>query len=262
MATSLRAPTYNAPPLRPNWGPSFKVKYDTPSKVTWQGKQIRMYMPSPRAWQMAELGQAGVDSIRARVAQGVGSNDSAMPALKATRRARWSTKQQRWVEYGQAKSYYAEKKQQAGLNPIRDLYGMGVGWTGRSLKRGRVRSGSSHMLDAMRVTSVSPQQARIDITTRDARMKARANEQRAPWFGFSGRDVRNLHAASQKIWGQNVGEFRVRMAGGGSSPVWMDPLGISSRQGTVANPRPTLAGQISSRLSARYGRSYGLGGAQ
>lgn len=262
MATSLRAPTYSAPPVRVNWGPTFKVKYDAPTKVAWQGKTIRMFMPSPRAYQMAELGQVGVNSIRARVAQGVGSNDGTMPPLKATRATRWSTKQQKWVEYGAARSYYARRKQRAGLNPIRDLYGLGVGWTGRNVKQGRVRKGASHMLDAMRVTSASPQEARIDVTTRDARMKARANEQRAPWFGFSGRDVRNLHTAAQKIWGQNVGEFRVRMAGGGSSPVWMDPLGISSRQGMVANPRATLAGQISSRLSARYGRSYGLGGGQ
>lgn len=231
------------------FGPAFKV--------AWQGKTIRMFMPGPRAYQMAELGQVGVSSIRARVLRGIGSSDTAMPPLKATRRARYSKKQQKWVEYGQARSYYAIRKQRAGLNPIRDLYGMGVGWTGRNMKQGRIRKGASHMIDAMRVTSASPQQARIDITTRDARMKARANEQRAPWFGFSGRDVRNLHAGAQRIWGQNINEFRVRMAGGGS-PVWMDPMGISSRQGMVANSRSTLASQISGRLSSRYGRSYGL----
>lgn len=241
--------------LRVNWGPTFAVKYDAPTKVQFGGKTIRMYMPSPRAWQMAELGQEGVNSILTRVAQGIGSDDAAMPPLKATRRARWSTKQQKWVEYGQAKSYYAERKQRAGLRPIRDLYGMGVGWTGKSLKRGRVRGGTSHMLDALRVTSASPTQARIDITTRDARTKARANEQRAPWFGFSGRDVRNLHAAAQRIWKENIADFRVRMSGGGS--VWMDPLGISSRAGMVSNFRPTLAARESARLSARYGRNYG-----
>ncbi len=256
MPPALKAPVYGPPSLRINWGPSFKVTYDAPTKVAWRGKTIRMYMPSPRAYQMAELGQVGVDSIKARVSGGIGSNDSAMPPLKATRRARWSTKQQKWVEYGEAKSYYAERKRRAGLNPIRDLYGLGVGWTGRSLKYGRVRKAASHMLDALRVTSASPQQARIDITTRDARIKARANEQRAPWFGFSGRDVRNLHAAAQQIWGHNIAEFRVRMSGGGS-PVWMDPLGISSRAGIVSNFRPTLAARESARLSARYGRNYG-----
>lgn len=224
-------------------------------KTTYNGKPIRLFAPTFRTYQMAELGTVGVESIRARVSKGIGSNDSAMPPLKTRRRRRWSKSKQAWVEYGNSDFGYAREKRKLGLNPIRDLYGPGVGWTGVGSKR-RNRKAASHMLDELRVVSASPTEARIDITKADARMKARANEQRAPWYGFSGKDIRNLTVAARRMWGENIAAINAR--GMGSSK-WMDPLGISGRAGMDAGFRPTLAGRMANVLSSRYGRAYNLG---
>lgn len=231
--------------------------------IKWNGRRVRLMGFGVRKYQLFRLGNIGVESIKERLSRGVGSNDQQMPPLKFTRRKRYSKKQQKWVEYGAADSGYPREKAKAGLSGIRDLYGLGVGWTGSGSRR-RQRKGSSHMLDALRVVSASETQARIDISTADARIKARANEQRSPWFGFSGRDVRNLLMASREIFGEVISELRTNFAGAGRAanaavPVWMDPLGIASRAGMVRNFRPTLAGQMADRLSRRYGRSYNLG---
>ena len=235
-------------------GPVTTVKYN--------GRKVRLIGFGVRKYQLFRLGNVGVASIRERLSRGVGSNDQQMPPLAVRRRRRWSKKQEKWVEYGDANVGYARDKRRAGLSGIRDLYGMGVGWTGSGRKQ-RQRKGKSHMLDALRVVSASETQARIDISTADARIKARANEQRSPWFGFSGRDVRNLLVASREIFGEVVSELRTNFAGAGRAanaavPVWMDPLGISSRAGMVRNFRPTLAGQMADRLSSRYGRNYNI----
>ena len=236
-------------------------------KVAWSGRKIRMYMPGPRSYQMAALAQVGVNSILARVSRGVGSDDTAMPQLKNKKgRAYGKYWKGKWIEFGPETPGYADMKG----SRIRNLRGAGVGWTGKDgskMIRGlggatatvqtkrRLRKAASHMLDALRVTSASPTQARIDITTQDARIKARANEQRAPWFGFSGRDVRNLLEASRKIWGSNVAAFTAGFRGVGRAansqvPVWMDPLGVGARAS-----QPTIAGQMADRIQTLFGRA-------
>jgi len=222
-------------------------------KVAWEGRKIRMYMPGPRSYQMAALAQVGVNSILARVSRGVGSDDAAMPQLKNKKgRAYGKYWKGKWIEFGPETPGYADMKG----SRVRNLRGAGVGFTG-SKKKGnfKYRKGETHMLDALRVTSASPTQARIDITTQDARIKARANEQRAPWFGFSGRDVRNLLEASRKIWGSNVASFTagfrgVNRAANSQVPVWMDPLGIGARAS-----QPTIAGQMADRIQTLFGRA-------
>jgi hypothetical protein len=225
-------------------GPVIRIKY--------QGRRVRLIGHGPRKYQLFQLAQVGVRSIKARVAQGIGSSDTAMPALKSSRRMRWSKSQNRYVEYGAADSSsfgYAARKRRAGLKPMRDLVGPG--------------EDGGHMLDALRVTSASETKATIDISTRMGRVKARANEQRAPWFGFSGKDVRTMMEAARKIWGQNISAFQANFRGAGGAanaqvPIWMDPLGISGRAGLVSNFRPTVAGRMADRLSSHYGRSYNM----
>lgn len=233
-------------------------------KIKWEGRQVRLIGFGPRKYQLFRLARVGVQSIKSRVSQGIGSDDTAMPPLKSSRRMRWSKKQQRYVEYGTADSStfgYARRKRDMGLKPIRDLFGPGVGWTGSGSSR-KQRTGSSHMMDALRVTSASDTRATIDISTADARMKARANEQRAPWFGFSGRDTRNMLIESRRIWGENIEAFQAQFRGVGARannevPVWMDPLGISGRSGLVRPGfHPTYAGMMAEKLSAKYGRTY------
>lgn len=234
-------------------GPIIKVKY--------QGRRVRLIGFGPRKYQLFRLAQIGVASIKARVSRGVGSNDQQMPPVSNKRERqfkRFSKRQNRWVTFGRELPSYADTK---GSN-IRNLYGPGIGWTGSGKKR-RLRKTESHMLDELRVTSASSTRATIDISKADARIKARANEQRAPWFGFSGRDVRNLTVASGQIFGEMVSELRTNFAGVGRAannevPRWMDPLGISSRAGMVSNFRPSLAGQMAAKLESRYGRRYNL----
>jgi hypothetical protein len=224
-------------------GPVIRIKY--------QGRRVLLIGTGPRKYQLFQLAQVGVRSIKARVAQGIGSDDTPMPPLKSRRRMRWSKSRQQWVEYGVADSSrfgYAARKRRAGLRPMRDLTGPGTD--------------GGHMLDALRVTSASETRATIDISTRSGRLKARANEQRAPWFGFSGRDVRTMMETARKIWGQNVAAFQAQFRGVGTRannevPVWMDPLGISGRAGLVSNFRPTLAGRMADKLAGKYGRQYG-----
>jgi hypothetical protein len=225
-------------------GPVVRIKY--------QGRRVRLIGTGPRKYQLFQLAQVGVRAIKARVAQGVGSDDTAMPPLKSARRMRWSKSQNRYVEYGAADSSrfgYAARKRRAGLKPVRDLVGPG--------------EDGGHMLDALRVTSASETRATIDISTRMGRVKARANEQRAPWFGFSGKDVRTMMEAARKIWGQSVAAFQAQFRGAGAAanaqvPIWLDPLGISGRAGLVSNFRPTLAGRMADRLGQKYGRQYNV----
>lgn len=176
--------------------------------------------------QMLSLGNFAVDVIKDRVSRGIGSDDAPMPALKIARRKRWSKKQNRWVEYSQQDSGYGKVKRLAGRQPIRDLT-----FTGG-------------MLNDFSVRSVSASEVRMDITTQESRMKARVNEIRAPWFGWSPADMVKLIGKARELFGDMVQDFGVSIAGrfgqlrrtvtGGWSvvnggkyttarPIWMNP---------------------------------------
>lgn len=179
--------------------------------------------------QMFALGNFGVEVIKERVSRAIGSDDAPMPALKSRKAKRWSKSQKRYVEYGrESKFSYANRKKDAGLQPIRDL---------------RV---SGDMLDDFSVRSVSASEVRMDITTAESRMKARVNEIRAPWFGWSPSDMVKLIARARQMFGDMVQDIGVTMAGrfgkltrtaaGGWSvtsggkyttakPIWMNPWG-------------------------------------
>lgn len=140
---------------------------------------------SSQLWQ--KLGEYAITVIRARLALGIGSNDQAMPPLKRPRNAKS-------IDAG-----YPGFKRRLGLKPIRDLYGPGgLVAQSRNGKKSYLRSGSSasraliggrgHMLDDLRVNAVSESGVSIDITNRASRAKARANEAKAAWIGFSRAD--------------------------------------------------------------------------
>jgi len=205
------------------------------TKTTYNGRPVRLHgIVGLRTYQMLDLGWAGVNSIKDRVSRGVGSSDAAMPPLKAKPRKRYDAKQKKCVEFGEsARSGYKARKVLMGLKPIRDLAGPGVGWTGKGQKR-RERRGPHHMLDDLRVTSASATEARIDITKEDSRMKARANEQRAPWYGFSGKDLRNILELAQKMFDGNVSELEAQFHGPARGGVTQMPGSIQSRTASRA----------------------------
>lgn len=211
-------------------------KSGAPLALPWRrvqmgnGQQVRFFGAEIgfTELQMLSLGNFAVDVIKDRVSRGIGSDDAPMPALKIARRKRWSKKQNRWVEYSQQDSGYGKVKRLAGRQPIRDLT-----FTGG-------------MLNDFSVRSVSASEVRMDITTVEGRMKARVNEIRAPWFGWSPADLVKLVTKAKQLFGDMVQDIGVTMAGrfgqlrrsltGGWSiinggkyttakPIWMNPWG-------------------------------------
>lgn len=160
------------------------------------------------ARQMMELAQYGIQLMLDRTAKAIGSDDQPMPPLKRPANAK------------SINAGYPAFKSRLGLQPIRDLRGPGglVKTTSRTTGAKRyLRSGNAlvrarattvtgwtgargHMLDDMRVNYVDDTRATIDISTTASRTKARANEARAPWWGWSPSDVKKLMAYAEQVF--------------------------------------------------------------
>ena len=200
------------------------------TKIKFNGTKVRL---GPgvgfRKYQMLALGQFAVDTIKARVAKGIGSDDASMPALA---------------------DRYKKRKTGYGLQPIRDLTGPGqTSYMARTFSKpapGMLRSGRSyttarkdirfrsagggaHMLDNFTVRYADELSVRMDITQQWARDRARANEQRAPWFGFSPNDMRAIIGFAQQMFHANVTDLAVRLRGQSGKQVWLDPMGLQNR---------------------------------
>lgn len=174
------------PRVRMRWnGPQGK------SLVTLTGFGIQPY-------QMLAWGTQAVGVIKARVALGIGSDDSQMKPLSPR---------------------YKKFKTRLGLGDRRNLYFRGLQ--------------GGHMLDALRVTQATERTAKIDISTQQSRQEAVANEARSPWMGFSGRDTTQVLAIARQIFQQNIDAVRVGAGGRRQGirvplPVWMDPAAQSA----------------------------------
>jgi hypothetical protein len=130
---------------------------------------------------MQEIGEFALQTVKARVRRGIGSDDTAMPALHSPGYLRW--------------------KSRHGLQPIRDLTGAGKG---------------GHMLDNLTVRSVSGSKVTMALTVRLARDKALANEKRTPWLSFSDQDQKQIIAFAAKAFGSSVGVVAQKLRS-----VWM-----------------------------------------
>lgn len=154
------------------------------------------------------LGQYALSVMKARVLKGIGSDDQPMKPLSTGRSSRVSRSGQ-VVEFNTTGSGYLRRKQRLGGKPIRDLFLTGA------------------MLENFQIRSVSETQVRMDITSSIQRVKARANEDRSPWFGFSVRDMAAIAVAGERILGQQIGDVGVGFGGG--RPQWLDPLGMQQQ---------------------------------
>ncbi len=67
------------------------------------------------------------------------------------------------------------------------------------------------MLDEIRINSLDDRQATISITSNQARIKARANERRAPWWGWTAESVAKLTALAAEIWQGGTAEYLAGM---------------------------------------------------
>jgi hypothetical protein len=130
-----------------------------------------------RAEQMRELADYGIILQLQQCAAGLGSDGSPMPPLRRPKRS-----------FGGRRDGVVQFNQKS----IRNLYG-----TGRQ---------GGHMLDAIRVNYVDDRKATYAITPKVQRDKARGNERRYPWWGWSRASLRKLRERSDAIFGTGVAE--------------------------------------------------------
>jgi hypothetical protein len=161
---------------------AYAVKTDTGAKF-----RIGAAGWSPGTQAMYNFGQFGIDLIKKRVAKGIGSDGAPMPPLKAV--------------YNKDKTErggYKAFKRRIGLNPIRDLTGP---------------HRSDHMLANLSVRFADESSVRMEFTSNSARTKARRNERRAPWFGWSPQDLLSLNRRAGSIFGDFVARATFRNSG-------------------------------------------------
>lgn len=106
------------------------------------------------------------------------------------------------------KWWYARWKRRKGFSGLRDLHGVGA-FTGR-LRKGQktTKSYAGHMMDALKPTSIAEGRARSGFTTAAAAMKARANELRQKFMGWSRSDIKAVFDAARILFVESVDRVR------------------------------------------------------
>jgi hypothetical protein len=146
-----------------------------------------------RILQMEKIGNFGLQTVIARAKRGIGSDDAPFPPLKGSNVRQFAARVNGKATFRSA-SGSAQWKSKHGLQPTRDLVGAGT-WGG-------------HMLDNPSVRKASETEVRIAFTSRSARVKALANEQRTPFFSFSEADQRAIVDFVAKMWGAGVQQLQ------------------------------------------------------
>ena len=147
-----------------------------------------------RAEQIKQLADYGIVLQIAQARAGLGSDGQPMPPLKNGSRAAFVARENGRARF--TRKTYGDWKAAHGLQPIRDLYGAGKG---------------GHMLDDIRINYLDDRQATIAITNKLNRDKARGNEAKAPWWGWSTDSVRKLTAAAAEIFQTGAAEHLFAM---------------------------------------------------
>ncbi|MEN6535355.1 MAG: hypothetical protein ABFD89_16950 [Bryobacteraceae bacterium] len=160
------------------------------------GRQVRIGNPNRMNWiraqQLRELGEYGLGLILERTTKGIGSDDAPMKPL--------TEKYGRW-------------KRKIGLGGERNLRGPG--------------KGGHHLMDDPRITHFDDRRVEFGISTRQGRIKARANEDRSPWWGWSPSDMKKMVAKFQEIFEIGIVEAMVSRG----------LAGITMATGTLASTR-------------------------
>jgi hypothetical protein len=164
--------------------PKFKTTLKKDGRtVTWfrdtQGR-VRTSATAQNNWtrvdQIRSLVDYGIILQLEQASKGLGSNGSPMPPLKG----------------GPAK--FAGRRDGVATfsrKTIRNLYGPGI---------------DGHMLDDIRVNYVDEKKGTITISRQSSRNKARGNEKRYPWWGWSPASMVKLRQRSAEIFGTGVAE--------------------------------------------------------
>ena len=133
---------------------------------------------------MFRLGTAGLVAVKKRVRAALNLADAPASPLRSNS----------WIRIKKAK----------GLRPVRDLWGTGLAAISRSKKRKARLKHVGHMLDNLRVRTVSDNLARSGFAQYAARVKARANQRREPWLGFSPKDQAYVLQIARRIFSDAV----------------------------------------------------------
>ncbi len=151
---------------------------------------------------MERLGEFAIQTVKARVARGIGSDDAQMAPLSGSRivKAKVWNKRSRYVtingRYRMTEGYAAWKSKH-GLQPIRDLKGTG--------------KDGGNMLENLTVRSVSESLVTIGFSQNKARAKAISNERKSPWLSFSDSDERLIVAYARQMFQSQVEVIRRQM---------------------------------------------------
>lgn len=152
-------------------------------------------------WERADLvravGEYGMQLQLDQAAAGVGSDGTEMPRLKGSWRAEFKIRQGGRASF--VRIAYASRKGRHGAKPWRDL---------------RFTGG---MLDGIRMTYLDSKTMTFGITTRLGRVKAQANEKRAPWWGWSPQSMTKLSEYAADVFPQSVAQNLVRLGLAGAS---------------------------------------------
>jgi hypothetical protein len=134
-----------------------------------------------QARDLMELALYAIQLQREQAAAGIGSDGSQMPPLKQPKT--------KFVARVSGRATFARKT-------VRDLYGPGKG---------------GHMLDDIRVNYIDDRQVKYAITTRLSRIKANANETKAPWWGLSPASQQKLGLRMAEIFNVSVASTLVSL---------------------------------------------------
>lgn len=145
-----------------------------------------------RLEQVRELTNYGILLQLAQLDAGLGSNGQAMKPLAPN---------------------YSKWKSKIGLDPKRNLLGPGglVKTTDKNGNKRILRSaghmmGRGHMRDDIRINYLDDKKATIAITNTASRNKARGNEQKSPWWGWSPASIQKLRQKSGEMFGTGPAE--------------------------------------------------------
>jgi len=146
------------------------------------------------AQQLRELAEYGIQLQKEQAAAGLGSDGAPMPPLKSSSRRVFASRQN-------------------GVAQFRTLRGK----TLRDLRTDGAGTGGSHMLDDIKINFMSDKQCTYGISTRLGRIKALANEQKAPWYGWSPDSVRKMTIRAGEIFGTGMAEALISMGLAGAN---------------------------------------------
>ena len=157
-----------------------------------------------QAINMSKLGQFSLQTVKARVARGVGSDDSPLPALKHGRGVEFDSSVNGRARF-RPKQGYATWKSGHGLEPIRDMHGDG--------------SQGGHMMDNFTVRTATDRRFTIAFTQRKQRQKALGNERRTPFLSFSADDERRIIEYARNLFSTGVEVLRRSSNGSGANRI-------------------------------------------